>query len=463
MCTGGFQKENRSKVNSRANYTQREAELRAADYYASIRKPPSEWQTTEDLMPQLTELVHRVRAIDYEVAARLLDSIDYAYLYRWGHVELLTTLRQQLSGHLSDPYLRLTNYSSLGLAYYSRNQVDISLDFYHQALALARQIGDHQMESVQLLRLGRAYRTLGQINRAIAMDQAALQLAQANNTPDTEVEILGNLGHAYNSIGRFDAAVECYQQSLAIARRIDNRLEEGVQTGRLGITYCRLGRLEDALHCCEIALQIARSLQDRRRICVWLGFLGSLYAIQQRSEQALVLVREALALAEVLNDPRIASYRWWECGRIWLSIGEFATAEHCFEKACDFNVTETNYQAVLALGIARLCQHQPAIEQFERAIDYCQRRLQLTTDLYDAQYTLAAARIGQAVCDSHWSAATQSSVLLLPTLTEYRRALDITTALGVVREALRDLELIRAAGVEGLEPVFELLEGALNG
>lgn len=45
---------------------------------------------------------------------------------------------------------------------------------------------------------------------------------------------------------------------------------------------------------------------------------------------------------------------------------------------------------------------------------------------------------------------------------EYRRALVITSAAGIVREALLDLELIRAAGIEGLEPVFALLEGALN-
>ncbi|MBL7065307.1 MAG: hypothetical protein ISS49_14025 [Anaerolineae bacterium] len=32
----------------------------------------------------------------------------------------------------------------------------------------------------------------------------------------------------------------------------------------------------------------------------------------------------------------------------------------------------------------------------------------------------------------------------------------------VVRAALHDLEMIRAAGIEGLEPVFELLEGALE-
>ena len=56
-------------------------------------------------------------------------------------------------------------------------------------------------------------------------------------------------------------------------------------------------------------------------------------------------------------------------------------------------------------------------------------------------------------------------------LTEYRRALETCDAPGVVADALRDLELIQAAGIEGLEPVFELLrttdgeihDGALGG
>jgi hypothetical protein len=50
--------------------------------------------------------------------------------------------------------------------------------------------------------------------------------------------------------------------------------------------------------------------------------------------------------------------------------------------------------------------------------------------------------------------------LLVPALEEYRQALEICAAPGVVRDALRDLEMICAAGVEGLEMVFDLLEGA---
>ena len=50
------------------------------------------------------------------------------------------------------------------------------------------------------------------------------------------------------------------------------------------------------------------------------------------------------------------------------------------------------------------------------------------------------------------------SVIRSQALAEYRQALEVCAAPSVVQDALRDLELIRAAGVEGLEPVFESLE-----
>ena len=70
---------------------------------------------------------------------------------------------------------------------------------------------------------------------------------------------------------------------------------------------------------------------------------------------------------------------------------------------------------------------------------------------------------GRAVCEPAWAEANRRVELLAPTMTEYRRALDNCSAKGVVQDARRDLALIRAAGIEGLEPVFELLERAIEG
>ena len=74
----------------------------------------------------------------------------------------------------------------------------------------------------------------------------------------------------------------------------------------------------------------------------------------------------------------------------------------------------------------------------------------------------AAALVGQPVCDPRWAEKRERAGALAPALAEYRRALEICAAPGVVHDALRDLELIRAVGIEGLEPIFELLEGGLN-
>ena len=97
---------------------------------------------------------------------------------------------------------------------------------------------------------------------------------------------------------------------------------------------------------------------------------------------------------------------------------------------------------------------------FTDVANRCQTLLKQNTRLYRPQYALAASRIGQAICDSFWADESERLDLLAPALEEYRRALEITAAPGVVQDAICDLELIQAAGIEGLEPAFELLENA---
>jgi len=127
------------------------------------------------------------------------------------------------------------------------------------------------------------------------------------------------------------------------------------------------------------------------------------------------------------------------------------------------DVPETGYQAALALGIVLLHQRDPAAgETFADAVAHCRAMLDKTAGLYAPRYALAAALVGSAVRDPRWAEKGERTDLLAPALAEYRHALEITSAPGIVQDALRDLEMIRAASIEGLEPVFELLEGALE-
>ena len=113
----------------------------------------------------------------------------------------------------------------------------------------------------------------------------------------------------------------------------------------------------------------------------------------------------------------------------------------------------------MILGIALLHQHDSSTgETFSDAGIRCQGMLNKTSGLYKPHYARATVLAGQAVCDPNWKEESKRADLLALAIDEYRQALEICPAEGVVQEAIRDLELIRAAGIEGLEPVFELLE-----
>jgi hypothetical protein len=157
------------------------------------------------------------------------------------------------------------------------------------------------------------------------------------------------------------------------------------------------------------------------------------------------------------------SYQLLGLGKTLLAARELSEARQCCAEARDLNIPEISYQAALTLGIILLYQRTPVAEvTFLDAATRCRAMLDKTVGLYEPRYTLAAALVGQAVCDPRWADETQRPELLAPALVEYRRALEITAAPGIVQDAIRDLELIQAAGIEGLEPAFELLETALE-
>jgi tetratricopeptide (TPR) repeat protein len=485
-------------------YTRRNLELRAADFYASIRKPESEWKTIDDLAPQLAEFEHRVRAGDYGRACRVLEPIDLDYLFLWGHYARLVQLREKLVDHLTDRGLRAANLDRLGLAYHYLGQLEQAIELhkealaiaceiddrraegdslgnlglahhhmgqseqaielYKQALTIAREIGDRREEGTLLDRLGRAHRALGQVERAIESHEEALAIArEVSDRQQNEDGCLGRLGVAHRMVGHIDRAIELFNESLTIAREIGNRTGEARHRGDLGSAYRDLGQIERAIEFHERALATAREIGHRREESIWLSSLGLDYSALGQSEHAIKHYKKALRIAREIGDRRGESHQLLRLGQALLAMGELSEAQrHCAE-AVALDVLVTSYRAALALGIVLLHQRDPAArETFMDTAARCRALLDKTAGLYAPRYALAAALVGQAVCDPRWAEENAGADLLAPALAEYRRALETCAAPGVVRDARWHLEMVRAAGIEGLGPMFELLDSALE-
>jgi tetratricopeptide (TPR) repeat protein len=521
------------------SYNRQNLELRAADFYASIRKPESEWQTIDDLEPQLAEFEHRVRAGNYDKACRMLNTIDRNNLYLWGHYARVVELREKLSEYLTNPSLQAINLGRLGNAYRAMGQIKQAIKLYERAIIIVRETNDRLREGIWLGDLGRAYHELGQFERAIGLSEQALAIfRETNNRQRIGIELgnlgstyrtlgqvkqaikfheealtiayetgdrqakayhlgdlgsayrnlgqleqgikfheqalaifreignrwkegfqLGYLGRAYHELGQIKRAAKLYTEALAIDREINDRLGEAIQVGRLGITHRDLGQVKRAIEHYQQALAINREISDRWGESIWLGHLGLAYYNLGQFEQAIEFYEDGLVIAHELGNRIVESHHLLGLSTVLLATGKLSKARQLCEEALALDVSETSYHAVWVLGIILLHQHNPsAKDAFADAIARCQTVLDKTAGLYEVRYALATALVGQATCAPLWAEETKQAELLAPALAEYHQAMESCPALGVIQDALRDLELIRAAGLEGLEPVFTLLQ-----
>lgn len=443
-------------------YHRRNLELRAAEFYASLRKPESEWKAIDDLAPQLAEFEHRIRAGDYDNACRMLGPIDFQYMWLWGHYARLAKMRESLVGRLTDPALQAENLGELGRMYDSLGRSGQALNLFQNALVIARQLGDLRRESIELFHLGLAYRHLGQIERAIEFFEQSQVSARARGSLRGEARCLSNLGVIYATLGQFGRALEFQQQALPITRSTQDQREEAFCLEHHGEAHYALGDLQTAREFYLQALQVIRAINYRNGEARIHANLGDVYLATGDVPQALEVYNTALPISREMGYLRGESRQLLGLGRTWLAAGELDQARQCCEKAMALPAP-AGYLASLVLASVLLRQRDPAAgEAFAQAAVRCQAALDKTSHLYEACYALATALVGQVVCDPRWADTSQRAELLAPALTEYRKALEITSAPGVVADALRDLELIQAAGVSGLEPVFDLLKSALK-
>jgi tetratricopeptide (TPR) repeat protein len=155
--------------------------------------------------------------------------------------ERIATLRGLLDEYVGEePEIsraRASLLGKLGILYYSLGEVARAVEYYEDALTIAREIGDRRGEGNRLGNLGNAYRALGEVARAIEYYEQALAIAREIGDRRGEGNSLGNLGNAYSALGEVSRVIEYYEEALAIAREIGDRRGEAFCCWNLGLLY----------------------------------------------------------------------------------------------------------------------------------------------------------------------------------------------------------------------------------
>lgn len=233
----------------------------------------------------------------------IMQTLAGPYLSARGHtLPFLRLLEaaQEAAGRMEPPRAEARQFllGKCGNAAYDRGDLPGALRQYNAALAIARELGRRDRETVLLCAAGKVLAEQGDHPAAAAhFEQAAsiaaalndgflrafvlehqgylaqLQrdypaarhcfteeaaLAEAINDPETQLVAVFNLGSTEHELGEYALALANHEQALALARRLDNRVWTAHALQSLGEDHHRLGDRDKARQCLEEALALFR-------------------------------------------------------------------------------------------------------------------------------------------------------------------------------------------------------------
>jgi CHAT domain-containing protein/tetratricopeptide (TPR) repeat protein len=160
---------------------------------------------------------------------------------------------------LKDRLQEAATLYGIGMVHYIGNQPADAVSAFEQSLEIWREVGDRRQEGMTLNQIARtAGRLLGDVPRALAAFQEALPLAQETGDLDLQCTLFHNLAELQASRGDLPAAVAALEQALEIYRRRSDPAGEALIENALAEVYEQQGRPTEARQALEGALELAR-------------------------------------------------------------------------------------------------------------------------------------------------------------------------------------------------------------
>ncbi|HNX09898.1 MAG TPA: tetratricopeptide repeat protein, partial [Methanothrix sp.] len=250
---------------------------------------------------------HILKGEDYGQAYQAVEALSAPLNFSYQNKEELLR-RKRINEHLLEKIKNKREKArilrELGAVSLLLSETRMAIEYYEQALAIAKETVDRRNEGASLGNLGRIYVNLGETHKAIEYFKQALAIAKETGDRRNEGASLGNLGQIYVLLGETHKAIEYFKQALAIAKDIGDRKNEGIWMGSLGQYYAILGDTRKAIEYYERALAIAKDVGDKRGEGARLSNLGNACASLGDIHKSVEYYEQALAIAKETGDKR---------------------------------------------------------------------------------------------------------------------------------------------------------------
>jgi class 3 adenylate cyclase/tetratricopeptide (TPR) repeat protein len=144
---------------------------------------------------------------------------------------------------------------------------------------------------------------LGEFREATRLAEEGLRLAEEADTMHSQVVAAHSVGLVHLSMGEFDRALPVLERALRQCEVHHIPLGARLLASALGHAYALTGRVADGVSLLEQAIRRAEALKVVFRYALWLAWLGEAYLRAGRPQDALRLARSADERAGTHNEP----------------------------------------------------------------------------------------------------------------------------------------------------------------
>ena len=193
----------------------------------------------------------------------------------------------------------------LGLVYRQTGRYDAARAALARDLAAARALGRREREARTLTQMGHVESIERRHHPALEFYQQALAIRKAiGDRPGMGASLLA-VAQAHEALGDYGGAEPLLVQALSIQRAVRNRFEEALALNELGILYWLVGDFPHALASLDAGLSLSRAIESEFGEAYVLCNLGQVLRDAGRIEEAIATLHQGLDLARAQEDANL--------------------------------------------------------------------------------------------------------------------------------------------------------------
>ena len=198
--------------------------------------------------------------------------------------------------------LHCSTLNLLATTNYQRGDLQAALSLALASLDIAEEYALSESKTTAWNVLGKVYSELDSYDKAFEYFEQALATHKELGNTSEAGRVTGNIGLVYIKLGSYDKALEFMEQALAVHKEFGELSFVARVTGNIGLVYQNIGSYDKAMEFYEQALAAQQELGDATGVASITGNIGNLYNLLRSYDKALEFMEQAIGVHKELVE-----------------------------------------------------------------------------------------------------------------------------------------------------------------